>query len=186
MNIFSIIGTTLIFSLFIVMFIFVVLLINSEGGDKIISPLTNFSRDLGTETNLSVNMMNHFENNEQRYNNFNLRLDIMFLLLLLLTISSTITAAIISREAGTFSFLGYLVMGLAFVIFILGYINTIQEWLVFNLLIQASSLNLALYPIMNFYFKNTLLIHFIWATSLIIINKFNFDLLFRRQGRTEP
>jgi len=159
-----------IFGFFISVFIFQV------GDELILTKINNVTQEVGANIGISSQMSTHIDDSLTSYRNLIIPYDLFFLLGFITTFLFSLFSAFKSKEQSWFSFFGTITFGLIIFLFITGFIVTIKDWIVLNLIQNVLSFDLNTTPIFFFYIDNLGMINFIWAIVLILVNKLNFTI----------
>lgn len=102
--------------------------------------------------------------------------DILFLVMMLsLFIESTI-AAVAQRQAGFFSFFGFITIGNVFLITILSYAIQVRGWFLSEVVYEVILVTIDA-PIMTFFFNYSMYIGILWYAWLIAVNQIDLPRL---------
>lgn len=172
-------GVSLAFMIVTVIAFFAVVFVQEIGHDNILIPLANISNQSAGTLGLSSTMQDYIQEQPDNFNAVIVPYDLYFLLSFLATFISSVIVSYKSREESFMSFFGLITIGMMIFLFVLGFMQTVQDWIITNLIEGFLEFDLITTPIINWYFDNVEIINFAWAAILIIINKINFS--FRRE-----
>lgn len=169
-------GYIFFFSITSIIGMFFSIFIFQIGDQYVLTELNAVANDSYNNLGISEQMQTHIGDSLQNYRDMNLPYDLFFLLSFITIFGLSIFTAYSSREQSYASFLGSITLGLMMFLFIMGFVITIADWLVLNLIQNVVEFDMNTTPIFLFFTNNLGIISFIWAFLLIIINKLTFTL----------
>ena len=168
------INIILAFSFMVVVIFFYSLLIYQIGDEYVLAELDNVTTQIAPSMGVSGSMQTHIHSLYEDYQNLNVPYDLGFVITFILFFSSSIWSAHKSKELGWLSFFGVLTIGFMIFLFTTGFIVTIKDWFVLNLIENFLGFELATVPIFNYYINNMGMINLFWFVVLMVVNKLNF------------
>lgn len=162
--------------LIIFIYIFVSSLILETAKDSTVETLDNLTLEFYNRGDISENMANHLQEQNEDFNNFDYKPDLFFLFGFLFVFVSTLIIAIKSRSVSNMAFFGHLTFVISFSLMILGIMVQVIQW-VKSEIYDRVLINLPYTtPIMDYVLSNIGIVCTLWGFLLILINKLDFSV----------
>ncbi len=181
----SIIMLILAFSIIFIIWFFYYNFLFSVGDEQVITPLNNITLNVANQTNVSAAMITHLESLPGKYRETDLLGDFYFIIFFGSFFLFTIISSLRAARNGAFSFFGTLFVGLIIFLLAAGYFITAVDWLFENLVVNVAQVDISETVLMEAYLNNIMIINFIWALFLIMLNQFKFKRIKKEEGRVE-
>jgi len=174
-NMQTIIGTILLFSVVMFVFLFSTIGLKQIFSENIIAPvLTELSPQVSTATQTTINdysltyALEWFD------------YDLFFLIFVLVAFSGTVLSAYKEKKLGWMSFFGYITVGSYVFLLALTFVTTISDWLILNFYQNLFNLMVIDTPIIDFFIEEIHIISFIWFIIIIFVNQFDLGGFVKR------
>jgi len=162
------------FSFIVVLLFFVVLLTYQVGDEYVVTLLDNVTQNITPGLGVSVPMQNHIHSLPTIYRALPVPYDLGFVVAFLTVFIVSVVSAYKSKESSWFSFFGTITMSFMIFLFFSGWIISLKDWFVLNLIENFLGFDLATTPIFLYYITNIGIINLIWFVVLVLVNKLNF------------
>ena len=169
-------GYIFFFSIISVLGMFMSVFIFQVGDELILTEIYNTANSTYDSLGISSEMQTHIGGALEDYRDLNIPYDLFFLGSFISIFGLSLFSAYGSREESYASFFGAITIGMMVFLVLTGFIVTIKDWIVLNLIQSVLSFDLTSTPMFFFYIDNMGFINFIWAFILIVINKLVFTL----------
>lgn len=173
------------FSIIFIMWLFLYNFYFAIGDEELITPLNNITLGIANSSNVSAQMVAHLESLPQLYRDTDLLADFWFVIFFSSMFLFTVINSLKMAREGPYSLFGVLTIGMIVFLLAAGYFLTTVDWLFDNLVINVAQVDITETPLIEAYLNNIMIINFIWALLLIIINQFKFKLIKKEEGRIE-
>lgn len=170
----------LLFSFIAPLIFFVTLFAYQMGDEYVLTTLDNVTQNLTPQLGVSVPMQNHIAELPVDYRNLPIPFDIGFLLSFLVVFIGTIVMASKEPESSWFSFFGTVTFGFMVFLFFTGWIISLTDWFVLNLIENFLGFDIGSTPMFYYWITTLGTIIFIWYIIVVLVNKLNFT--FKRES----
>lgn len=160
---------------FIAAFIFFVQVFIFEIGDEyMLTPLDDIVTNVSPQLGVSGAMEDHIHSLPVEYRALNMPYDLGFVISFIVVFLVSILSSYKAPEISWFSFFGKITMGFMIFLFMTGFIITLKDWLVLNLIENVLGFELSTTPIFFYYLNNIGFINMLWFVVILLVNKLNF------------
>jgi len=174
-NMQTIIGTILLFSVVIFIFLFSTVGVKQIFSENIIAPtLSELSPQVSASTQTTISSWKDIFDLEW------FDYDLFFLVFVLVAFSGTVLSAYKEKKLGWTSFFGYITIGSYVFLLALTFVTTISDWLMVNFYQNLFNLMLVDTPIIDFFIEQIHIISFIWFLVVIFVNQFDLGGFVKR------
>lgn len=168
------VGLVIGFTVMFIIIFFVAIFMHDIGRTEILDKIDDFANASETQLGVSEDMKTHIHSLPDEYSSTTIPYDLFFSLAFIFMYSTALYSAAKSREENMFKFFGMLYFGLIAVLFVLGVIGIIADWLIVNLIEGFVGFDLTTTPIINAYITNITIINFLLIGILFLVSKVNF------------
>lgn len=163
------------FSVMSVFMFFAGVLMYQIGDEFVIKEVNDVANNVSGTLGISTEMQTSINKARTDYSNLDFQYDLFFLISFCMTFILSVVAAYKSRESSWFTFFGTITLGFMMILFFISIINTVNDWLILNLIENFLEFELATTPIFYYYVSNIGMVNFVWMVVLVLINKLNLS-----------
>lgn len=159
---------------FIATFIFFTNVFIFEIGDEyVLTPLDDLVTNVSPILGISAPMESHIHGLPEEYRALNIPYDLAFVISFIVVFFTSILTSYKAPEISWLSFFGKVTIGFMIFLFVTGFIITMKDWLVLNLIENVLGFELSTTPIFFYYLNNIGFINFMWFIVILLVNKLN-------------
>lgn len=166
----SLFGFFFVMQIIAVLFLFTTFVVHYLLYDYGITEVTNVAATQLNATGQAMTNINALGNSFLGLTGY---FDIFFAVFIISTFIISTYSAIKTREAGYWSFFGFVTIGNIFLIFLLNYAVQIQGWLLNEIIFEVLLVNITT-PVITLFFNYSIYIGVLWYLWLLGINQINF------------